>query len=158
MRYIFILCCVLQLNKGAAQNLVIDPSFEDTIVQCNYDSIYICNLHHWYKYNTPDVFVSREFGDSTCVCNMVGSLNTSTIYQDYYYQAARSGNRLVGFGTYLPQLPPPQYPYIEFVLGKLSNTLIQGHQYCIEFYLSLQTSVIFFFRRKCYINFRTSMM
>ena len=109
--------------KANAQNLVLNPSFEDTI-SCTGTYAMPCKYWYWATYGSPDYF--SEQPDFNCVVQAP----QSTVG----YQYARTGIAYVGLATFASA---PFFNYREYVGGILSDTLKQGHQYCISFYVSL---------------------
>ncbi|MEI2759980.1 MAG: T9SS type A sorting domain-containing protein [Bacteroidia bacterium] len=112
----------LSLNANA-QNLVLNPSFEDTIACL--PSTYVMPCRFWYtaSNNTPDYF--SEQPDFNCMI----PAPQSTIG----YQYARTGIAYVGLFTFFP----PFNNQREYIGGELSDTLKQGHEYCVSFYVSV---------------------
>ena len=113
----------LSLNANA-QNLVLNPSFEDTIACL--PSTYVMPCRFWYtaSNNTPDYF--SEQPDFNCMI----PAPQSTIG----YQYARTGIAYVGLFTFFN---PPFNNQREYIGGILSDTLKQGHEYCVSFYVSV---------------------
>ena len=109
--------------KANAQNLVLNPSFEDTIACL--PSTYVMPCRFWYtaSNNTPDYF--SEQPDFNCMI----PAPQSTIG----YQYARTGIAYVGLFTFFP----PFNNQREYIGGELSDTLKQGHEYCVSFYVSV---------------------
>jgi hypothetical protein len=109
--------------KVSAQNLVLNPSFEDTIA-CTGTYAMPCNYWYWTTFGSPDYF--SEQPDFNCVVQAP----QSTVG----FQYARTGIAYVGLATFASA---PFFNYREYVGGILSDTLKQGHQYCVSFYVSL---------------------
>ena len=113
----------LSLNANA-QNLVLNPSFEDTIACL--PSTYVMPCRFWYtaSNNTPDYF--SEQPDFNCMIPAPqGTVG---------YQYARTGIAYVGLFTFFN---PPFNNQREYIGGILSDTLKQGHEYCVSFYVSV---------------------
>ena len=121
---VFLMACHLQLS-AIAQNLVLNPSFEDTI-----------SCYDWYN---------GTFGFSLPASNWNGAIQGSPDYFHPSYcgnnfmpantggfQWARTGVAYEGFGSYVNNFNN----HHEFIGGQLSASLIQGHHYCMEFYVS----------------------
>lgn len=132
----FLLLCLLMTSRPvAAQNLVLNPDFENV----NGPSL-LCTL-----YGSP-IAVTFNPAINNWSCPTQG---TSDIYSSllsthcssyplaaaFGAQAPRSGNTMVGFVYYMPQVQP--CPYREYVQGNLSTPLIAGTTYNISFYVSL---------------------
>ena len=110
--------------KANAQNLVLNPSFEDTIACL--PSTYVMPCRFWYtaSNNTPDYF--SEQPDFNCMIPAPqGTVG---------YQYARTGIAYVGLFTFFN---PPFNNQREYIGGILSDTLKQGHEYCVSFYVSV---------------------
>ena len=112
----------------AAQNLVVNPSFEDydscvlNISSCRYPWV---NDWSTPTYGTTDYF---NFCSPNPSCQ---PYNLSSINR----QQPRTGNATAGI---LPmQIQANAQPASEFVKGRLSVPLIKDSVYCISFYLSL---------------------
>ena len=123
MKKLTIYLCLFLSLKVSAQNLVLNPSFEDTIA-CTGTYAMPCKYWYWATYGSPDYF--SEQPDFNCVVQAP----QSTVG----YQYARTGIAYVGLATFASA---PFFNYREYVGGILSDTLKQGHQYCISFYVSL---------------------
>ncbi len=109
------------------QNLVLNPSFEDTIA-CTGTYAMQCKYWYWATYGSPDYF--SEQPDIFC--------STSYVPQNGGgYQYARTGIAYVGLATFGSTLFPSHANIREYVGGLLSDTLKQGHEYCVSFYVSV---------------------
>ena len=113
--------------KANAQNLVLNPSFEDTIA-CT--GTYAMQCKYWYTANigSPDYF--SEQPDIFCGTSPVPLSNAG-------YQYARTGIAYVGLVTLMQPLNPNYLNRREYIGGELSDTLKQGHEYCVSFYISV---------------------
>ena len=123
MNKIFVCLFLIFSFQAKSQNLVLNPSFEDTI-SCTGTYAMPCKYWYWATYGSPDYF--SEQPDFNCVVQAP----QSTVG----YQYARTGIAYVGLATFASA---PFFNYREYVGGILSDTLKQGHQYCISFYVSL---------------------
>ena len=113
--------------KANAQNLVLNPSFEDTIA-CT--GTYAMQCKYWYTANigSPDYF--SEQPDIFCGTSYVPQSGVG-------YQYARTGIAYVGLATLMQPLNPNYLNRREYIGGELSDTLKQGHEYCVSFYVSV---------------------
>ena len=121
------LCLFLSL-KVSAQNLVLNPSFEDTIT-CPIGT-WAMQCRYWYSASvgSPDYF--SEQPDIFC--------STSYVPQNQVgFQYARTGVAYVGIGVFTEHITPNHINRREYVGGELSDTLKQGHEYCVSFYVSV---------------------
>ena len=118
----------LSLNANA-QNLVLNPSFEDTIA-CPTTTAIPMQCEYWYTANigSPDYF--SEQPDIFCGTSPVPLSNAG-------YQYARTGIAYVGLGTFVSSIFPNGINRREYIGGELSDTLKQGHEYCVSFYISV---------------------
>ena len=126
----FIVClCLFFLSKADAQNLVLNPSFEDTIA-CPTTTAIPMQCEYWYTANigSPDYF--SEQPDIFCGTSPVPLSNAG-------YQYAWTGIAYVGLGTFVSSIFPNGINRREYIGGELSDTLKQGHEYCVSFYISV---------------------
>ena len=87
-----------------------------------------CKYWYWATYGSPDYF--SEQPDIFC--------STSYVPQNGGgYQYARTGIAYVGLATFGSTLFPSHANIREYVGGLLSDTLKQGHEYCVSFYVSV---------------------
>ncbi len=113
--------------KANAQNLVLNPSFEDTI-SCTGTYAMQCKYWYWATYGSPDYF--SEQPDIFCGTSYVPQSGAG-------YQYARTGIAYVGLAVFTEHINPNQINRREYVGGELSDTLKQGHEYCVSFYVSV---------------------
>ncbi len=114
--------------KGSAQNLVLNPSFEDTIT-CPIGT-WAMQCRYWYSASvgSPDYF--SEQPDIFC--------STSYVPQNQVgFQYARTGIAYVGLGPFVSTTFPSFANRREYIGGGLSDTLKHGHEYCVSFYVSV---------------------
>ena len=124
----FIIClCLFSAIKADAQNLVLNPSFEDTIA-CTGTYAMQCKYWYWATYGSPDYF--SEQPDIFCGTSYVPQSGVG-------YQYARTGIAYVGLAVFTEHINPNQINRREYVGGELSDTLKQGHEYCVSFYVSV---------------------
>ncbi|HNW89794.1 MAG TPA: PKD domain-containing protein [Bacteroidales bacterium] len=125
----------------SAQNLVVNPSFEDVNVgslQCSwYLSIATFNaaINNWTvpTDGTTDIFHSSLA--VSCFSNPL-STNGSAVGQ----QSPHTGSCMTAICTYGNG---GCTPWREYVQGRLSSALVPGQQYCVEFYVSLADNSIY---------------
>jgi hypothetical protein len=119
---IIILACFNQV-VSAQTNLVVNPSFEDT-VSCPNGIAQINHATGWSSFSgTPDYYNScAPFSSQASVPNNVLG-----------YQQAATGNAYAGFVSYGSQLPNLR----EFVGGNLTNPLSIGVKYYVFFKVNL---------------------
>ncbi len=128
-----ILICAVHICT-AQQNLVLNPSFEDT-VYCPMNQLgAICATQYWFQ---PNIYWGN-------VCNSSSTdliyLNCNSIitFSLLGYQLPRTGNAYVFIGTYVNVNFPnnSNKNSREYLQGTLSHALKQNKKYCIEFYIS----------------------
>ena len=127
MRKIFIVIFLFLVTKTNAQNLVLNPSFEDTIA-CTGTYAMQCKYWYWATYGSPDYF--SEQPDIFCGTSPVPLSNVG-------FQYARTGIAYVGLAPFFTTIFPSYVNRREYIGGILSDTLKQGHEYCISFYVSV---------------------
>jgi hypothetical protein len=127
MKKFIIILCLYCASKANAQNLVLNPSFEDTIT-CTGTYAMQCKYWYWATYGSPDYF--SEQPDIFCGTSYVPQSGVG-------YQYARTGIAYVGLATLMQPLNPNYINRREYVGGELSDTLKQGHEYCVSFYVSV---------------------
>lgn len=108
-------------NLSAQINLVPNPSFEDTL-QCPFNPSQIAFAPPWYDptLGSPDYFNNCNSGNYGVPNNVVGS------------QFAKTGNAYAGLYAYYSGFNAREY-----IQTQLYSTLINGKNYCVEFYVSL---------------------
>lgn len=122
VKYFFLISILITTNSFT-QNLVKNPSFEDTI-SCPMYLGQISKAIPWFNAtdNTPDYFNScwEENGNS--------SVDVPSNFWGFQY--ARTGVAYAGFSPYYGC--PECRDYIE---GIMLDSLIAGKKYCVEFYV-----------------------
>ncbi|HMW11225.1 MAG TPA: hypothetical protein PJ987_12390, partial [Bacteroidia bacterium] len=129
MKKFIIYLCLFSAIKADSQNLVLNPSFEDTIA-CPTTTAIPMQCEYWYTANigSPDYF--SEQPDIFCGTSYVPQSGVG-------YQYARTGIAYVGLATLMQPLNPNYLNRREYIGGELSDTLKQGHEYCVSFYVSV---------------------
>jgi len=109
---------------GFAQNLVINPSFEDTISCISWPGWpqMQCSYWIWGNGGSPDYFNLNYCGGANVPNNQFG------------YQFAKTGAAYCGLALYLTPMVQPNGR--EYLGGQLNDTLKQGHTYCVSFYVA----------------------
>ncbi len=120
--YIVLLLISVQL-MAQQHNLVLNPSFEDTI-SCPTGSTQIYLARHWYQ---PAPISSSELFHT---CNHVYFFNTFQNHQPH------TGEAFAGISVFDNSLYDTTYR--EYICGRLSETLVSGKRYCVEFYVTLE--------------------
>ena len=127
MRKIFIIFCVFFAFNCKGQNLVLNPSFEDTIPCGSYQGPpqLPCSSWFWASSGSSDFFSEQP--------NCMYTLSAPSNFAGFQY--ARTGIAYSGLGTYVaPFTAIPEYR--EYIEGVLADTLKAGHIYCVSFYVS----------------------
>ncbi|MGE0560375.1 MAG: T9SS type A sorting domain-containing protein [Flavobacteriales bacterium] len=120
---LLIINCSLLINKGLAQNLVPNPSFEDT-VSCPTTLADLSATTFWTAptQGSADYFNACGSGDANVPNNIFGT------------QSALTGNAYVGIGVYDTF---DTYSYREYIQVQMQQNLISGQKYWVSFYVSL---------------------
>jgi hypothetical protein len=133
-RIIIYLSFVLACFRLQAQNLVLNPSFEDYSYCLN--CVYGFPVNNWSTNPSLAAFFNY--------CNDTASWHTCKIYSLPYsqwagYQHPRTGNAIVGIlvgdtisagGYYFGEMR-------NYIFGRLSESMQLSRNYCIEFYVNL---------------------
>jgi OOP family OmpA-OmpF porin len=112
----------------AQVNLVLNPSFEDTI-ECIYTGSQLGHLYHWSSPTnaTPDAF-------SVDYCDVYLNSDIIAVPSNYWgYQQPRTGNNYAGFYFLLDN----DYPDREYIQVHLSEKLKPNIVYCVKYYVSM---------------------
>ncbi|CAN5471291.1 hypothetical protein BH11BAC1_BH11BAC1_15610 [soil metagenome] len=132
---VLVLFCLFSSLLSSSQNLVPNPSFEDTL-SCPLTGGQIYRAVGWINCGiTPDYF-------NSCYSISPSGLGIPTNVAGN--QIAKDGNAYAGFGLYVKVVPNAR----EFIGRSLSQTLIIGQDYFISFYISLADT----FSLDCAIN------
>jgi hypothetical protein len=133
MRYFLLpLFVLIHLVQIAAQNLVPNPSFEDTI-ECPTSVTEIFKAQNWLSFReSPDYY----HGCNNNINGIVGVPSNWICYQD-----AHTGMAYAGIITYeLTGAPPPQREYLAVRLIEATKA---GHTYSLTFYINFAGGVGF---------------
>ncbi len=125
MRYLFLIIVIVSINIGVlySQNLVPNPSFEDTLA-CPTTANQLDKCANWWpSRGSPDYFHECDFitGNIAVPENFIG------------FQYANTGKAYVGFIAYYRAAPNQR----EFITCELTSPLNIGSKYQISFYISL---------------------
>jgi gliding motility-associated-like protein len=121
----------LSLQSQILQNLINNPSFEDT-VQCPTTLNQLNYSKNWFD---PVTLGSPDFFNS-CSTNS----NISTPINFTGKQTARTGNAYSGISPYVSNITSN---FREYIKNKLKNSLSSNKSYCLTFYVSLSDSSSF---------------
>jgi hypothetical protein len=125
MRIIAIIILVLTLHFAQAQNLVTNGDFESNIGCASLTGWVIHDAPPWNPIGNIAYY-------NTCSSNILFSVPINS-NQLKGYQWPHSGNAYSGFNSYLAIGTNVR----EYILAQLNDTLINGKEYCIEFYINL---------------------
>jgi hypothetical protein len=125
-KYLFIVCGLLLVVYSHAQNLVPNPSFEDT-VHCPTNTNELYDAQYWINPTTasPDYF-------NTCSTANEGVVHIPN--NGYGSQSTHTGNAYAGFYAFNKAFPNM---YREYIQANLESSLIANHKYVVSFYLNL---------------------
>lgn len=137
-----LLVAVCSVEVVLAQNLVVNPSFEQTISDCaNFggESFRADLAGTWDNANSNVAGDSCSSPDLFAPCNVVfGFSVTGMPDNELGWQQARTGQRYVGIITH-----EPLSNYREYVQGRTSEPLVAGQDYCVSFFVSKGDNVPF---------------
>lgn len=136
--------CLLLLGMGVrAQNLVLNPSFENTSSNCaNFGGEgFTTDLIDWDDTNSGADSCSSP--DLFSACNLFATVMPGSILG---YQQSRTGTRHAGIITYAPGIAAGcnalgNDQYREYIQGRTSQPLQAGQSYCVAMYVSLANDV-----------------
>lgn len=127
----------LALSFGSflfAQNLVLNPSFENINVTCSgFSGAGYTNVIDWDNPDPTDTCSTPDWF-STCLSSF---FPTAAPNSWLGRQTPRTGAAYAGFISY----DATTNAYREYVEGKLSSPLVAGQSYCVSFYVSLADTV-----------------
>jgi gliding motility-associated-like protein len=130
-RLIFTILFIFGLGTGFAQNLVLNPSFED-VIDCNYNT-YVHTIHNtytncrnWYGVNGR---ITRFFTD----CEPKIAYNYHVPNNNWGYQYARTGGAYLGVGN--TGINGVGNSECDYPASHLKDTLIAGKEYCARFFV-----------------------
>jgi len=119
----------------AQTNLVLNPSFEDTIL-CPYSYSKIYFAINWFQ---PNKYYGNIINSSNSDLYNSCSSTTSDVSvpsNSLGFQNARTGNGYAGVFVYIDNTNTREY-----IEGTLLTPLVQGKLYCVEFYVSLADTI-----------------
>ena len=112
--------------KGYAQNLVINPSFEDTVA-CPFNIDPKLKCTPWYNATNGSV----DYWNQT----LISFTNCTGPYGFTGYQLPKTGNAYCGLS--LSDNSGQPFDFREYLEGFLNDTLEAKHTYCVSFYVNL---------------------
>ena len=144
MKRTLTICILLLFGVGMqAQNLVLNPGFENTSSNCaNFGGEgFTTDLLDWDDANSGADSCSSP--DLFSACNLFATVMPGSILG---YQQSRSGTRHAGIITYAPGIaagcnPVGNDQYREYIQGHTSQPLTAGQTYCVSMYVSLANDV-----------------
>lgn len=136
MRNIYLSACVLFFGTAIqAQNLVVNPSFEQTASNCgNFGGEgFRSDLDAtWNNANSNVPGDSCSSPDLFAPCNTVFGISVTGVpNNELGWQQPRTGDRYVGLITY-----SLGSNYREYIQGRTSAPLVAGQQYCVSMFVS----------------------
>ena len=127
---ILILICATQICV-AQQNLVLNPSFEDTI-RCPIPLTDICATRYWFQ---PNIYQGNVCNSSST--DYIHSCNGYVAFSMRGYQMPRTGEGHAMIAVFTNgNFQSTNKNSREYLQGTLSQPLKQNKKYCLEFYLS----------------------
>ena len=130
MRTVLVLIIFLKSFSSHCQNLVVNPSFEDTIPCAVYPGPPSIGASNWYWATGG----SADYFSEQLSC-FIGVPNNS-----FGFQYARTAISYVGLACFIsPFFGTPDAR--EYLGGSLTDSLVTGHTYCISLYVSCADDV-----------------
>ncbi len=137
----------------SAQNLVVNPSFENTSSNCANlgGEGFGTDLLDWDNANSNSAGDSCSSPDLFAPCNTLpfigGPAPTNMPNSVLGYQLSRTGTRHAGIITYAPGIATGctalgNDDYREYIQGHTSAPLVAGQTYCVSLYVSAGNSVV----------------
>ncbi|MCF8258705.1 MAG: T9SS type A sorting domain-containing protein [Flavobacteriales bacterium] len=141
MKNIYLLTATLLFSNALlAQNLVVNPSFEQTASNCgNFggEGFFTDLAATWNSANSNSAGDSCSSPDLFAPCNVVFGIGVTAMPDNELgWQYARTGERYVGIITH-----EPLSNYREYIQGRTSAPLQAGQQYCVSFFVSRADNV-----------------
>ncbi len=133
MRLKLLILFVFIFLSGYSQNLVLNPSFEDSIPCATYPGPPLLQCRYWFCATNGSV----DFFSNVCSNTFYGVPQNS-----FGYQTPRTGATYCGIGLW--NIPTPIPNYREYLEGQLIDTLKQGRTYCVSFYVVNTDSCIYY--------------
>lgn len=133
--FYLILAAMLITIAVNAQNLVVNPSFEQTASNCgNFggEGFFTDLAATWNNANSNTAGDSCSSPDLFAPCNVVFGFGVTAMPDNELgWQYARTGDRYVGIITH-----EPLSNYREYIQGRTTAPLQAGQQYCVSFFVS----------------------
>ncbi|GEM_PF-263279 len=125
MNYKCIIPLLLINSFASGQNLMLNPSMEDTIPCASYQGPPQLRAYYWFRPTGG----SSDFLNASTNCGWGGGVPNNV----YGFQYPNSFNSYLGFALYANPFGANIREYVE---GSLNDSLKTGHKYCIQFYVS----------------------
>jgi hypothetical protein len=136
LKYVFLFFFFSFILKGQV-NLIPNPSFEDTIGDCQSQMAitpFNSKVKNWktnHVFSTPDYY-------NTCANSIIYPHWSTIPYNSYNYQYPKSGNAFLGIATCTYNDPNDSAKMdVEYLSTKLTNVLKQNTCYYAELYANL---------------------
>ena len=125
MRIKLLILFVFISLSGYSQNLVLNPSFEDTLPCNQINNPPSLTCYPWFMPTNG----STDYFTQNATCGVDGFVPVNM----FGYQYARTGIAYCGLGVWSRSQLIPHYR--EYLEGILMDTLKIGHTYCVSFYV-----------------------
>ena len=125
MRIKLLILFVFISLSGFSQNLVLNPSFEDTLPCNQINNPPSLTCYPWFMPTNG----STDYFTQNATCGVDGFVPVNM----FGYQYARTGIAYCGLGVWSRSQLIPHYR--EYLEGILMDTLKIGHTYCVSFYV-----------------------
>lgn len=137
-RLLLFLLSLLSSFVYSQENLVLNPSFEDVNIDslsCRYyqtTASFNAAIHYWTNPSSASSDLYHMSLDHSCPMYPLSTYNQPLLQP-------RTGDAMVGILTYTEELEDAPEPeeFKEYVQGQLSEPLIQGATYLVQFYVIL---------------------
>ena len=134
MRIKLLILFVFISLSGFSQNLVLNPSFEDTLPCNQINNPPSLTCYPWFMPTNG----STDYFTQNATCGVDGFVPVNM----FGYQYARTGIAYCGLGVWSRSQLIPHYR--EYLEGILMDTLNIGHTYCVSFYVVNANKTRFF--------------
>jgi hypothetical protein len=142
-RNLYLLFLALFVGQVSAQNLVVNPSFEQTVSNCgNFggEGFFTDLVGTWDNASNNVGGDSCSSPDLFSACNLIfgNPAPTNMPSSVLGFQYSRTGTRHAGIITH-----EALDEYREYIQGRTSSPLVAGQSYCVSMYVSLGNAVLY---------------
>ena len=134
---LLLLCCLYSVVGWGQVNYVLNPGMEiyDT---CPNDNDQIADAFFWNSLDTLRSYVLITNGEAEYLNRCAGNNPFCGVPRNQaYFHYPHSGNGMAQVQMYFDESYPEIYKR-DYLQGKLRNSLIANHNYCVTFYVTLE--------------------